>query len=71
MSRSDKELQSIRSDYLDLLQDVLDAKDLMLSAGVERDSFANMFKEYATRHASAEPTKTKAAGEISLTSRQE
>ncbi|MDH2239112.1 hypothetical protein N5K27_22645 [Pigmentiphaga sp. GD03639] len=46
--------------HLDLLQDVLDAKQAMRAAGCKQDQFSAMFREYAERYgqapaASAEP----------------
>ena len=37
----------LRTNYLDLLQEVLDAKDVMLAAGCQQDSFGAMFAEYS------------------------
>lgn len=38
-----------RAAHLDLLQDVLDAKAIMLKAGCKQDAFAAMFAEYAAQ----------------------
>lgn len=39
--------------HLDLLQDVLDAKQVMLAAGCKQDQFSAMFREYAERYGQA------------------
>ena len=41
------ERDDYRENHLDLLTDVLDAKNIMLDAGVKQDQFIAMFKEYA------------------------
>jgi len=48
-------METIRDKYLDLLADVLDAKEIMLKAGIVQAPFAEMFGQYALRAALASP----------------
>lgn len=43
----------LRTNYLDLLQEVMDAKDVMLAAGCPQDSFGAMFAEYSASRGQA------------------
>lgn len=47
--------EEFRQGHLDLLGDVLDAKDIMLEAGVTQDAFLPMFKAYVDRQRRGEP----------------
>ena len=46
-------IDELRTNYLDLLQEVMDAKDVMLAAGCQQDSFGAMFAEYSASHGKA------------------
>ncbi len=46
-------VDEMRTNYLDLLQEVLESKDVMLAAGCKRDTFAVMFAEYSASHGQA------------------
>lgn len=45
--------ENLRQRHLDLLADVLDAKETMLAAGIERNDFPTMFREYTAKYGPA------------------
>jgi len=43
------EAEEIREEYLELLDEVLEAKNVMLLAGCKQATFGEMFAEFATK----------------------
>jgi hypothetical protein len=56
------ELEGFKDEHLDLLSDVLEAKEVMRAAGIEQDCFAKMFAAYSALLHSSSPAESQLAG---------